>query len=77
MKSKGTALLLTLLGIILIAGLQHFYMGKITKGLIWLLTLGVFGIGTLIDIFTIGSQVDNYNTQIELKTIRANALNKG
>ena len=77
MKSKGTAFLLTLLGVILVAGLQHIYMGKILKGLLWLFTLGVFGIGTLIDIFTIGSQVDNYNTQIELKTIRANALNKG
>jgi len=76
MKSKGTAYLLCLLGLLGIAGTQHFYLGKIGKGILWLLTFGVFGIGTIIDLFTMGSQVDNYNTKEELKTIRANALNK-
>ena len=61
MKSKGTALLLTL-GIFLgLAGLQRFYLGKIGTGLIWLFTLGLFGFGQLYDVFTIGNQVDMAN----------------
>lgn len=75
MKSKSTAFLLTLLGIIGIAGLQHLYLGKTMKFLLWFFTLGVFGFGTLIDIFTIGSDTDSYNTKEELKTIRAKSLN--
>jgi hypothetical protein len=39
-------------------------------GILYLLTGQLFGIGLLIDLFTLGSQVDHYNTQVELKTIR-------
>jgi len=74
MKSKSTAFLLTLLGIIGIAGLQYLYLGKPLKGLLWFFTLGVFGFGTLIDIFTIGSAAEAYNVNVELKSIRAKAL---
>lgn len=74
MKGKGTAFLLTLLGFVFVAGLQHLYLGKIGKALIWFFTFGMLGIGTLIDVFTIGSQVDNYNTKKELNVIRKNAL---
>ncbi len=74
MKSKGTAYLLCLLGFIGIAGLQYFYLGKVLKGIIWFFTIGLLGVGTTIDLFTLGSQVDNYNTKEELKVIRTNAI---
>lgn len=74
MKSKSTAFLLTLPGIIGIAGLQYLYLEKPMKALLWFFTLGLFGFGTLIDIFTIGSVAEAYNTNKELKTIRAKAL---
>jgi len=44
------------------------------KGILWLLTLGILGFGSLIDVFTISGQVEQYNTNEELKTIRAKAL---
>jgi len=75
MKSKGTAYLLWLISGFGWFGFHHFYLGKIGKGIIWILTGGVFGIGALIDLFTIGGAVENYNTKEELKTIRTNALN--
>lgn len=74
MKNKGTAYLLWFISIFGVLGFQHFYMGKIGKGILWLLTGGVFGLGAVIDLFTLGSAVDNHNTKEELKTIRAKAM---
>ena len=58
-KKKGTALLLCLLfGLF---GAHQFYVGKFGKGLLYLFTVGLFGIGWFIDIFRIatGSFTDN------------------
>lgn len=74
MKNKGTAYLLWIIGIFGILGFQHFYLGKPVKGIIWIFTGGVLGIGSLIDLFTLGNQVETNNTKEELKTIRAKAM---
>lgn len=50
-KSKKTALLLCVFGGMF--GLHHFYVGRIGKGLLYLLTCGVFAIGWLVDIIKI------------------------
>lgn len=59
MKSKSTAYLLWLL--LGFAGAHKFYLEKTTLGVLYLFTLGFFGIGWIIDIFSLGSQVDAYN----------------
>ena len=74
MKSKGTAYLLWLVSIFGWLGFHHFYLGKIGKGIIWILTGGVFGIGSLIDLFTLGGAVERCNTDQELKTIRTASM---
>lgn len=75
MKSKGTAYILLLLSLICLSGFHRFYLKKYGTGLIWLFTLGLGGIGTLIDLFTLGGQVEQYNTNHELKTIRKTQAN--
>lgn len=59
MKSKTTAYLLWFfLGAF---GFHRFYLGKVGTGLLFLFTLGFLGIGWLIDLFTLGGQVELYN----------------
>ncbi len=71
MKSKFLAYLLWFLGGFGILGLQHFYLGKVLRGIIWFFTGGVFGIGALIDLFTLSGAVDKYNLEEELKITKA------
>ena len=56
-KSVGVAYALMLLSFVGICGIQHFYCGRVLKGLIWLFTFGLLGIGLIIDLFTLPRQV--------------------
>jgi len=38
-------------------------MGKIGRGILWLLTFGIFGTGTIVDLFTLLSQVKTINAR--------------
>jgi TM2 domain-containing membrane protein YozV len=59
MKSKGTAYLLWFfLGTF---GIHKFYLEKFAIGIIYMLTGGLFLIGWIYDLFTLGNQVDVYN----------------
>jgi len=69
-KSKGTAYMLWCISLCGFCGMHRFYLEKYGTGVLWVLTFGVFGIGTLIDLFTLGTQVDVYNGQQEMKEIK-------
>jgi TM2 domain-containing membrane protein YozV len=59
LKSKMTAYLLWFfLGW---CSAHKFYLEKVGVGILYLLTGQLFGIGWVIDLFTLGSQVDTYN----------------
>ncbi len=58
-KSKLTAYLLWFfLGLF---GAHKFYLGKVGMGILYLFTAGLFGVGWIIDLFTLGNRVDVYN----------------
>lgn len=51
-------ILLTFLGPF---GIHRFYMGKWITGAVWLLTVGLFGLGILYDYWTLNDQVSDVN----------------
>jgi len=63
MKSKATAYILWCGSLLGFCGLHRFYIGKVWTGLLWLFTLGLLGIGQLIDLFTLSGQVDEVNVK--------------
>jgi hypothetical protein len=56
--SRGTAYLLWALCLFGVSGIHRFYLGRIGTGILWLCTWGLFGIGNIIDLFTIPNMVD-------------------
>jgi TM2 domain-containing membrane protein YozV len=51
-------ILLTFLGVF---GIHRFYMGKWGTGLLYLVTLGLFGLGVLYDYWTLNGQINERN----------------
>ncbi len=61
MTSPGMAYLLWLLGLLGFCGIHRFYLGKPITGLIWFFTVGLLGIGQIIDLFLIPGMVERAN----------------
>lgn len=55
MEKSEKSFVATLILCLLLGGLgvHRFYVGKIGTGIIWLLTLGLLGIGALVDVIVI------------------------
>jgi len=53
-----TWILLTFVGVL---GVHRFYLGKWISGIVWLLTVGLFGLGILYDYWTLNEQIDAAN----------------
>src|SRR5688572_9480395 len=67
MKSSGTAYLLAILAFISpAAGVHRFYLGRPLSGLLYLMTWGFLGLGTLIDLFLILRMVEEANARLYL-----------
>lgn len=63
LKDPNTAMVLSLVGLLGIAGLDRFYIGDIGLGIAKLLTVGACYIWTIVDLFTITKKTkeQNYN----------------
>lgn len=64
-RSKGVAYLLWLLSIFGWLGFHRFYLNRWGTGILWILTGGLLGIGSFIDLFTLGGKVETYNMELE------------
>ena len=57
-------ILLTFLGVF---GIHRFYLGKWVTGILYLVTLGIFGIGLIYDFWTLNSQISELNVGKQVK----------
>jgi len=48
-------------------GLHRFYLNRFGTGLLYMVTLGIFGIGWLVDIYLIPELVDEANKELYLR----------
>ena len=62
--SVGTAYLLWALCVIGFAGIHRFYAGRYVTGVLWLLTWGLCGIGSVIDLFLIRGMIVRRNREV-------------
>lgn len=74
MKSKLVAYVLWLVSLFGWLGFHRFYLNKPLSAVAFICTGGLFGIGAMIDFFTLPQQVEHYNTSRELDTIRTHAV---
>ena len=61
MRSKLMAYLLWLLIFVGLGGIHRIYAGKVSTGILWLLTGGLFLIGQIIDLFLIPGMIKYAN----------------
>jgi TM2 domain-containing membrane protein YozV/predicted transcriptional regulator len=62
--STGLAYLLWLISGFGVLGFHRFYLGKVGTGLLYIITGGLFGIGSLYDLITLPLQVREANLQL-------------
>ncbi|MFL5741196.1 MAG: TM2 domain-containing protein [Flavisolibacter sp.] len=60
-KEKRDLMILTILGFFGVAGIQRFVVGQAGMGILFLLTIGFCGIGTVIDLINLDKMVSKYN----------------
>jgi TM2 domain-containing membrane protein YozV len=61
----GVAYILWAFGLMGFCGIHRFYSGKITSGLVYLCTMGFFGVGQFVDLFLIPGMVKEKNIYLQ------------
>jgi TM2 domain-containing membrane protein YozV len=69
-KSPQDILLLTLLGFVVVAGVQRFVLGQIGMGLLYLFTGGFCLIGTIVDLINHKTMTEDYNHQMAYESFQ-------
>lgn len=67
-RSVGAAYGLWALCLLGVAGVHRFYCGKYLTGVLWLVTWGLLGVGSFIDLFLIPGMVDRVNMRGMVRT---------
>jgi len=74
MKDKTIAYLLWCACFVGVCGLHRIYNGKYGTGFLWLFTLGLFGIGQIVDLFTIPGMVEDANNRALIRSMGGPAM---
>ncbi|HXY70731.1 MAG TPA: NINE protein [Gemmatimonadales bacterium] len=74
MKDKTNAYLLWCGCFLGVCGLQRIYSGKYGTGFLWLFTVGLLGIGQLVDLFLIPGMVEDANNRLLVQSAGTAAL---
>ncbi len=69
-RDPQNVMILAILGLIIIPGLQRFYVGQIGMGILYLFTLGLCLIGTIIDLINYKDLAWKYNQEIAEEVVR-------
>ena len=77
MKDKTIAYLLWCGCLVGLCGLHRIYNGKYGTGFLYLFTLGLFGIGQIVDLFTIPGMVEDANNRMLIASMGQAALGAG
>lgn len=67
-RDPQTVLLLALLGFFGVAGIHRLWLGDVGMGIVYLITGGFCGIGTIVDLLNYRGLADRYNLQIAQET---------
>lgn len=71
MKDKGTAYILCLAGFIGLGGLHRFYLGDWKVGILYFLTLGLLGLGTIWDLIHMQELMDRLQGELAIEAMAA------
>jgi len=68
-KKAQDILLFTLLGLVIIAGVQRFVLGQIAMGILYFFTGGFCLIGTIVDLINHKSMTEEYNLKMATEVL--------
>ncbi len=69
-KNPGDMLLFCIIGLFLVPGLQRFIVGQIGMGILYLLTLGLCFIGSIVDIINHKDLAFEYNQKMVFESLQ-------
>lgn len=73
-KDPQDILLFTLLGLVVVAGVQRFVVGQIGMGLLYLFTGGLCLIGTIVDLVNHKSIAQEYNQKVAMEAVQMSRM---
>ncbi|MDX5325120.1 MAG: TM2 domain-containing protein [Bacteroidota bacterium] len=69
-KDPQTVLILTILGFVIVAGVQRLYLNQIGMGILYLLTGGLCLIGTIVDLVNYQNLAKDFNITVAEESFR-------
>ena len=73
-KDPQTIMLVTILGFLVVAGVQRFMLNQIGMGILYLLTGGLCLVGTIIDLINYKKLTLDYNRQMAMDSIQMSRM---